>query len=585
MAAAAAAQTATNTAFRSSADHLKSISDYVDDPHITCLDTFSLNPVHVNPVPGPLEAFCQIPADHAQSQDPHTVTIAPGLDVIDFYGSTEKSEVWLNGACFDCLVPRTLQGWEFYTVLHPEPEGCVPVVMNPDSSGPKIDLLFGRPPGALQCPSLLFVIVPVGQQYRGPQQSRAPTRQAPPGPRGHIQTNRNPHSYEKACGNLDADSRSLRPRLLALCPSQIYDESAVLPDGSSWGLFVGPRHRRLLLLNRTKGRMDVHLLMLFSMDAVFHGCLSLIESTARLYEPFGTAEQAMALFSEIDPMKVHCGLTNAVIADHVVASVDGRDDFRRLLGVWPHSFFVSNGSDNLRFLTPLEVQHHRTGRDAEYVELPTPLKLDDFPQWVLGVGKFGVEEQVQLRKFRTRAIPPSTSPQKNGRSFGVLQLLGLNGTGCSEMSFAHPKMISKMGGCAEMTFGGSQPWQEPGTVIDATRPDPGHEAEAPDWLDVFGGGKDKSSDDTSSIHWRHSADLVPGADIDQERSGSRPANRASVSTADMSIAGSAIPAAANRASMSTADMSTAASTTEATNASRPEEKMSDAFAATLQAVY
>jgi len=322
------------------------------------------------------------------------------------------------------------------------------------------------------------------------------------------------------------------------------------------------------------------------MDAVFHGCRSLIESTARLYEPFGTAEQAMALFSELDPMKVHCGLTNAIIADHVLASVDGRDDFRRLLGVWPHSFFVSNGSDNLRFLTPLEVQHHRTGRSQEYPELPTPLKLDDFPSWVLGVGKFDVEQQVQLRKFRTRAIPPERSPQKSGQSrFGVLGLLGLNGTGCSEMSFARPKMISKMGGCAEMTFAGTQPWQEPGKVIDARsmkqKMDPGHEAEAPDWLDAFIPAEHSVS--RSSVNWRHSADLIPGADIDQERI----LSRGWTPSVPMP---SETPAALASTAADEADKSLSRTDLEAANASEaaspPEERMSDAFAARLpQPVY
>jgi hypothetical protein len=281
-----------------------------------------------------LEAFCQIPSDNPQREDPDTITLAPGLDVIDFYVTSEKSEVWKNDAPFECLVPRALQGWEFYTLLHPKPEGSFPVVINPDSTDrPKIELLFGRPPGAQQCPSMLFIIVPAGQQYQIPQTLAAAAHQGPSGrqmmsrrARGGEGTT--PFFYEKACGNLDDKGQSLRPRLLALCPNTVYDETAVLPDGASWGLFVGPRHRRLLLLNKSSGRIDVHMLMLFSIDAVFRRGGALVEATSRLYEPFGTAEQAKALFPDFDPLKAHCGLTNALIADHVSSSTDGRDDYR-----------------------------------------------------------------------------------------------------------------------------------------------------------------------------------------------------------------------------------------------------------------
>merc|ERR1719498_1555333 len=200
---------------------------------------------------------------------------------------------------------------------------------------------------------MLFIIIPAGQQYHSPAASMGASparetivRERPPGPRRDQLVN-TPYSYEKASGNLNESGQTIFPRLLALCPTTIYDEQTVLPEGGNWGLFVGPRNRRLLLLNRTKGRIDVHMIMLFSMDAVFRQSSALINATARLFQPFGTEEDARALFADFDPLKVHCGLTNALIPEHINPNLDGRDDFRRLLGVWPHSFFVSNSSSNL----------------------------------------------------------------------------------------------------------------------------------------------------------------------------------------------------------------------------------------------
>lgn len=506
---------------RGTATKLKTVGDYIDDPHVTCLDTFSLNPVPVSHAPGPLEAFCQIPSDNPERDGPETITLAPGLDVVDFYGSSAKTEVWKNDACFSCLVPDCLQGWEFFTLLHPKPDGSVPVIMNPDSSGEGIELLFGRPPGALQCPSMLFIVVPAGQQYQVSQAAphQATLRQRPPG-RARGKSAATPSSYEKANGNLDAKGQSIAPRLLALCPTTIYEDAAVLPEGSGWGLFVGPRHRRLLLLNKTKGRIDVHMLMLFSMDACFHRGRALINATSRLYRPFGTEEQVVALFSsDYDPLKAHCGLTNAVIADHINSNVDGRGDYQRLLGVMPHSFFVSNSSDNLRFLTPLEVQQYRIGKD-DTPELPTPSKLEDFPQWVVGPGTFEADHRTALRKYRTRVIP-RTNPNIQNESWngGVLQLFGLHTTGAQQDSWSH--MMEKLGGCAEVTFAGSKPWQEPGPGVNtggfidarpaASRP-PGDSSEkAESTATALSRVGDKAPEPI--VHWRHSLDLIPGSDV------------------------------------------------------------------------
>jgi len=542
---------------RDAANRLQTVGDYIDDPHVTCLDTFSLNPVPVSNTPGPLEAFCQIPSDNPHRDDPVTITLAPGIDIVDLYSTSEKTDVWINDGFFECLVPSALQGWEFFTVLHPKPDGAAPVLLNPGSGGPGIELLFGRPPGSLQCPSILFIVVPAGQQYQreGAAPHQASIRHKPPG-RARGKPGKTPSSYEKACGNLDGKGQSICPRLLALCPSAIYDEATVLPDGAGWGLFVGPRHRRLLLLNKTKGRIDVHLIMLFSIDAVFQRCRALIDATARLYKPFGTQEQAIALFSDFDPLKAHCGLTNAVIADHINASLDGRDDFRRLLGVWPLSFFVSNSSDNLRFLTPLEVQNHRTGREKNLDELPVPHKLEDFPQWVVGPGAFEAEHRTALRKYRTRVIPranPNAAQHKSWRG-GVLQLLGLHGGGVREEG-SWGQIVDKFSGCAEVTFGGSSPWQEPGSVINARPSVPSSSAS-----DEKGGPTvnapalvDSASAlfrPSHSVHWRHSLDLIPGSDVVAKA----PPQRGSPDAFAAPIA--ALPA--------------------------PDDRMSDAVAATLQ---
>jgi hypothetical protein len=278
-----------------------------------------------------------------------------------------------------------------------------------------------------------------------------------------------------------------------------------------------------MLLNKSSGRIDVHLLMLFSIDAVFQRGKALIDATARMYEPFGSIEQAAALFANFDPLKAHCGLTNAVIADHVDNSLDGRDDYRRLLGVRPHSFFVSNSSDNMRYLTPLEVQHHMTGKAKEFAELPMPHKLEDFPQWVIGPGAIEADHRTALRKYRTRAIPRSIKQDNGSWHGGVLnKLLGLHSSAPNEESWTH--MVSKLGSCAEVTLAGSRPWQEPGQTIDA-RPvvdsysaTGGNGAEtaaaAPSWLDSSSQEKVQPPV-PSGYNWKHTLDLIPGSDFNE----------------------------------------------------------------------
>jgi len=254
-----------------------------------------------------------------------------------------------------------------------------------------------------------------------------------------------------------------------------------------------------------------------------------------LFEVFGTSELVPALFEDFDPLKAHCGFTNAIIADHVNGSLDGRDDYRRLLGVWPHSFFVSNNSNNMRFLTPLEVTHHRTGRDDEFNELPMPHKLEDFPMWVMGMrfcnppksgGLFEAEHRTEMRKYRTRCIPRGSPHQQTEQSWkgGMLELLGLHGSGPNQASWS--QMMSKLGGCAEVTFAGTQPWQEPGAGPGPSLNAGAAGEEQPSWLDSLAAGKQEEEphdNGPSGIHWRHSQDLVPGADLNEYPSAPPPA--------------------------------------------------------------
>merc|ERR1712232_222005 len=135
-----------------------------------------------------------------------------------------------------------------------------------------------------------------------------------------------------------------------------------------------------------------------------------------------------------------------------------------------------------------------------------------------------------MRKYRTKVIPrvnknSMTSPE-TWRG-GVLQLLGLHSSshsGSAQNEDAWSQMVARLGGCAEVTFAGSQPWQEPGKVIDA-RPvvdrrsslanEVQAEIAAPSWLDSLSASQDRSPKPQSNIHWRHSLDLVPGGSLDE----------------------------------------------------------------------
>jgi len=435
------------------------------DPHISCFDAFHLDPV-VAPHrrSGPLEALCDIPAEEDSTPLTPTVQLLPGIEVFDLFEDSELSTVWKDGEICQCLVPQSVLGWEFFSLLWPQPDGAAPVRLNAD-----VEVLFGRPPGLARCPSLLFAYVPAGRAYEGPgdllatQPGHSPHqgRSLPLGRAGRSRRGggamRSAHASEKASHNLDHEGRSCAARLTVLSPTAVYKDANALPEvsdafSSSWGLFIGPRSRSLVLLSRQRGRIDLHLAMLFSVDAAFRQGGDLIAATARLYAPFGTEEQAAALLGGLDPSKVHCGVTNALVADHVDASTDGRGDYREYLGCILPNFFVSNASNNLLFLTPHEAQQHRGGcADARGAPgAPSAKKLPDFPMWTSTGGAIEEDQRNILRKYHAQ-FPPRMMP---ARSLGdeLLNLLGLNDGGPSSWT----NVVNHLGGCADVRLAGAR---------------------------------------------------------------------------------------------------------------------------------
>jgi len=468
------------------------------DPHVSCLDTFSLAPIIDGPgrVEGPCEAFCQVQEKSDSSKTSASlVQMLPGLDVLDLYDTSEETQLWKDGKTCACIVPKSVVGWEFYTLLWPQPNGAAPLRL-----GSSIELMIGRPPGSTTCPSLIFAYVPAGQAYvnistsgnspRSPmavknragsaavmQQRVLKSALRTPSGAGDLGLRATAMHRERIAGNLDFNSKTVAARVVALCPAATYHNANVLPDASHWGLFVGPRNRTLMLLNRHSGRIDLHLAVLFTLDAVFHGSKGLIDAFARLFEPLGTQNQLPALFANFDPLKTHCGLTNAVQADHVSNKVDGREDYMHFLGAQSDLFFLSNSSDNLRFLTPLEGQQIRS---SQAIRLPPPPHLSSLPQWTLA-GRFEESDRDGLLEYRSRIRPyPLTHSQAHRRT-GLLHMFGLvDGEAWS--------MMSALGGCSEVSFapgaagarsaggrqGGAPPAQHQTAVYDnnmyATRP-------------------------------------------------------------------------------------------------------------------
>jgi len=405
------------------------------DPHVSCLDAFSVGQVKPHSPRRPprhaLGGLCHIPADPNEAKiHVPTVQLLPGVEVLDLYADSLKSEIWKDGETLTCLVPRRVIGWEFYSLLRPAPDGTTQLRLNPT-----IELLLGRPPGAQHCPSLLFGYVPAGHIFPG----------APP---SHITTKHLEHHAplaqirEKMVGNLNVECRTYASRIVVLVPMLMFKDNHKLPDTTSWGLFIGPRSRTLMLVNRHRGRIDLHLNTLCALDSSFRLGDNLIEATSRLFEPFGSKDKVRELFQNMDPMKIHSGLISALVPDHVQVTTDGREDYRRIFSIRLPHFFLSNASHNLCFLTPSEAQKQRSGSNAPRLETPAP--LPDMPLWSLA-GFFGDKEHALLEEYRRHVVPPK--PQYGHHPQGFLQyagsLLGLGGFG-----------VGSLGGCTEIAFGG-----------------------------------------------------------------------------------------------------------------------------------
>jgi hypothetical protein len=218
---------------------------------------------------------------------------------------------------------------------------------------------------------------------------------------------------------------------------------AAVPDQQSWGLYIGPNSRALVLLHKHRGRIDLHLATLLALDGAFRQSQELINTTARLFEPFGSQNRVPGLFgTDFEPLKVHSGLTNAVVAEYRNVSTDGREDYRRYFGVHLPRFFLSNASDNLCYLTPQEAQRQR---DPKHPPMPESLELRDLPQWTLLGGSFGKDDRDILHKHRS-SVQAAELDLGPGGAF--LQLLGLD-------DVAGGGSLWPFFGCAEVAKAGS----------------------------------------------------------------------------------------------------------------------------------
>eukprot|EP00927_Polykrikos_kofoidii_P015617 TRINITY_DN16957_c0_g1_i1.p1 TRINITY_DN16957_c0_g1~~TRINITY_DN16957_c0_g1_i1.p1 ORF type:complete len:504 (-),score=59.77 TRINITY_DN16957_c0_g1_i1:156-1667(-) len=432
-------------------------TDDHDDHHVNCLDIYSLQtrvePASGRPHAGPLDALCHVTVDkrHGKFISP-SVQIAPGLSVCDLYSTSEKSEVWKDGMIVHCWVPQALVGWEFYSLLWPQPEGTAPLKVGTEG----LELLLGRRPGGQVCPSLLFVFIPQGVPFLPPiskgkvtpadRRVRESSAAMPNHPAGDH--SRGARELEQLCGNLDAKSCLLSGRIVVAAPTSIYNNTNSLPDDPNWGLFIGPRSRSLVLLNKQRGRIDIPLATLVAVDAVFWSGQNLIEATARLFDVFGTRNRVASLFENWDPLCIHSGFTNATVVDQLSVAMDGRKDYDRILQSKLPSFFVSNASDNLCFLTPQEAKSHRS---MEYedplnsMRLLSQRPLPDMPCWTL-LGPFDEVGESALGMYRVRVPPIETERdlQQPQESNWFSKLIGLDHMstypvlrglrGCSEIS-------------------------------------------------------------------------------------------------------------------------------------------------------
>lgn len=146
-----------------------------------------------------------------------------------------------------------------------------------------------------------------------------------------------------------------------------------------------------MLLKKDRGRVDLHLAVLFTVEVVFRQGAGVVAAAARLFAAFGVEEQVRELFCiNFDPLKVHSHLMSVTSADHLSIFADGRAEYEQILGVKLPEPFVSNASDNVCFLEPYAVAQPQSG------------PLPDMPSWTLR-GSFTNVQALALEGYRVRA--------------------------------------------------------------------------------------------------------------------------------------------------------------------------------------
>jgi len=200
-------------------------------------------------------------------------------------------------------------------------------------------------------------------------------------------------------------------------------------------------------------------------------CEGLIAAVARLFAPFGSQDHVPALFGpHLDPLKVHSGLTNAAVADHINVGMDGRKDYQRYFGIRLPFFFLSNASNNLCFLTPLEAQQQRAhdmgGQPGPQLAEPGP--LPDMPRWTLHLSG---SDQSALAEYRSHVRQKPPKDPSMGES--ILQhILGLHDVvsgGGGDNSMPNSNWFSSLvPACTDVTPGGSGS-REGGRAARSTR--------------------------------------------------------------------------------------------------------------------
>lgn len=395
----------------------------------------------------PLDAFCKGPFESGAASAPATLTLLPGVEALDLFRTSQIAGVWKDGRVVEAWVPRAVLGWEFYSLLWPQPTGTAPLKL-----APGVELLGGRPPRGGIFSTILFAFISEGHSHGYGPELDALEQQFGTA-RGAGGRPRTVHASDKQCNNLSKTGHTITSRILVLCPTAVYRSSNELPVEQNWGLFIAPRSRSLVLLSRHRGRIDLHLAACFAIDAVFRLCEGLVAGVARLFGPFGTQDNVPALFGEkLDPLKFHSGITNAIVADHVNIQLDGRDDYLCYFNIRLSTFFLSNASNNLCFLTPLEAQQQRDisdgGVQGHRPRLVEPGPLYDLPRWTLR-GHFTKDMREELLEYRSRVIPPPVAD----RGPGVAETLLNHFLGVRDVAAVGESWLSALSGCAEIQVG------------------------------------------------------------------------------------------------------------------------------------